>query len=126
MTKPKAMPKKHAASKTTEGGKKKKQVQFVMDSGLKADLDIQRERNSSDLAIPKATFTRNFRNLVKEMGVTNRFTSEAVVAIQEVSEAFLVSIFEDTEQAAKHCKRKTIQVEDMQLVADMRIKRRRF
>jgi histone H3 len=39
-----------------------------------------------------------------------RFQSSAIGALQEASEAYLVSLFEDTNLAAIHAKRVTIQV----------------
>ena len=42
-----------------------------------------------------------------------RFQSSAVMALQEASEAYLVSLFEDTNLAAIHAKRVTIQPKDL-------------
>ena len=46
-----------------------------------------------------------------------RFQSSAVMALQEASEAYLVSLFEDTNLAAIHAKRVTIQPKDVQCVS---------
>ena len=42
-----------------------------------------------------------------------RFQSSAVMALQEAAEAYLVSLFEDTNLAAIHAKRVTIQPKDL-------------
>ncbi|KAJ3887212.1 hypothetical protein GG344DRAFT_68999 [Lentinula edodes] len=44
-----------------------------------------------------------------------RFQSSAVMALQEAAEAYLVSLFEDTNLAAIHAKRVTIQPKDLAL-----------
>ena len=46
-----------------------------------------------------------------------RFQSSAVMALQEAAEAYLVSLFEDTNLAAIHAKRVTIQPKDLVRVA---------
>lgn len=43
------------------------------------------------------------------------FQSSAVMALQEVAEAYLVSLFEDTHLAAIHAKRLTTQAKDLAL-----------
>jgi histone H3 len=49
-----------------------------------------------------------------------RFQASAVLALQEASEAYLVQLFEDTQMAAIHAKRITIQVKDMFLARRLR------
>ena len=65
-----------------------------------------------------------FQRLVKEISATicpeKRFQSAAIAAIQEASEAYLVSLFEDTNLCAIHAKRVTIRKEDMQLARRIR------
>ncbi|PVU93550.1 hypothetical protein BB561_003196 [Smittium simulii] len=48
------------------------------------------------------------------------FQSSAIGALQEASEAYLVSLFEDTNLAAIHAKRVTIQPKDIQLARRLR------
>ncbi|KAM5544314.1 hypothetical protein V8D89_001974, partial [Ganoderma adspersum] len=50
-----------------------------------------------------------------------RFQSSAVMALQEASEAYLVSLFEDTNLAAIHAKRVTIQPKDLALARRLRV-----
>ena len=49
-----------------------------------------------------------------------RFQSAALSAIQEAAEAYLTSLFEDTNLAAIHAKRVTIQPKDLLLAYRLR------
>ncbi|KAI8854276.1 histone H3 type 1 [Chytridium lagenaria] len=49
-----------------------------------------------------------------------RFQSSAIGALQEAAEAYLVGLFEDTNLAAIHAKRVTIQPKDIQLARRLR------
>jgi histone H3 len=49
-----------------------------------------------------------------------RWQSQAVLALQEATEAYLVGLFEDTNLCAIHAKRITIMVKDMQLARRIR------
>jgi len=44
-----------------------------------------------------------------------RFQSQAILALQEAAEAYMVSLFEDTNLVAIHAKRVTIMSRDLQL-----------
>lgn len=49
-----------------------------------------------------------------------RWQSQAIMALQEAAEAFLVHLFEDTNLCAIHAKRVTIMQKDMQLARRLR------
>ena len=49
-----------------------------------------------------------------------RVSNDAVNALQEAAEAYMVSIFEDSTLCAIHAKRVTIMVKDMQLARRLR------
>jgi histone H3/H4 len=49
-----------------------------------------------------------------------RFASNAIFALQEASEAYLVGLLEDTNLCAIHAKRVTITVHDMRLARRIR------
>lgn len=49
-----------------------------------------------------------------------RFQSQAILALQESAEAYLVSLFEDTNLCAIHAKRVTIMTKDLQLAKRIR------
>jgi len=50
----------------------------------------------------------------------NRWQSQAIVALQEATEAFLVNLFHDANLCAIHAKRVTIQQKDIQLARRLR------
>jgi len=49
-----------------------------------------------------------------------RWQSQAIMALQEAAEAFVVHLFEDTNLLAIHAKRVTIMAKDMQLARRIR------
>ena len=53
-------------------------------------------------------------------GATMRWQSQAIMALQEAAEAFLVALFEDTNLCAIHAKRVTIMQKDIQLARRIR------
>jgi histone H3/H4 len=59
-------------------------------------------------------------DIVSDYKTDLRFQSSAVMALQEAAEAYLVSLFEDTNLAAIHAKRVTIQPKDLQLARRLR------
>ena len=59
-------------------------------------------------------------SLVSDFKQDLRFQSTAILALQEASEAYLVSLFEDTNLCAIHAKRVTIMPKDIQLARRLR------
>ncbi|KAI5479728.1 hypothetical protein MNV49_002989 [Pseudohyphozyma bogoriensis] len=108
--------------------------------GTVALREIRRYQKSTELLIrklplvplplpsilPQLTlfFDRSFQRLVREIAqdfkTDLRFQSSAVMALQESAEAYLVSLFEDTNLAAIHAKRVTIMPKDIQLARRLR------
>lgn len=88
--------------------------------GTVALREIRRYQRSTDLLIKKLPFQRLVREITQEFMPGARFSSDAIVALQEASEAFLVSTFEDTKLAAIHARRITITPQDMRLVQKVR------
>ncbi len=66
------------------------------------------------------SFQRLVREIAQDFKTDLRFQSSAVMALQESAEAYLVSLFEDTNLAAIHAKRVTIQPKDIQLARRLR------
>jgi histone H3 len=89
--------------------------------GTVALREIRKYQKSGDLLIRKLPFNR----LVREVGqdfsqsykhpIDLRFQASAILALQEAAEAYLVSLYEDTNLCAIHAKRVTIMPKDMQL-----------
>ena len=60
------------------------------------------------------------QEIASEMNFGIRYTMDAVVCLQEASEAYLVSLFKDTNLCAIHTKRVTIMPKDIQLACRIR------
>ena len=60
------------------------------------------------------------REIAQQFKSDLRFQSQAVLALQEACEAYLVGLFEDTNLCAIHAKRVTIMPKDMQLARRIR------
>ena len=98
--------------------------------GTVALREIRKYQKSTELLIRKMPFQRlvkevSFFYLIlfqvsSEFKTDLRFQSSAILALQEASEAYLVSLFEDTNLCAIHAKRVTIMPKDMQLARRIR------
>ncbi len=60
------------------------------------------------------------RDIAQDYKSDLRFQAQAVLALQEAAEAYLVGLFEDTNLCAIHAKRVTIMPKDMQLARRIR------
>jgi histone H3 len=60
------------------------------------------------------------REIATEFKNDLRFQGTAILALQEATEAYVVSLFEDTNLAAIHAKRVTIMPKDIQLARRIR------
>eukprot|EP00842_Homolaphlyctis_polyrhiza_P000317 jgi/Hompol1/1286/HPOL_001120-RA len=88
--------------------------------GTVALREIRRYQKSTELLIRKLPFQRLVREIAQDFKTDLRFQSSAIGALQEASEAYLVGLFEDTNLAAIHAKRVTIQPKDIQLARRLR------
>jgi histone H3 len=76
--------------------------------GTVALREIRRYQKSTELLIRKLPFQRLVREIAQDFKSDLRFQSSAIGALQESVEAYLVSLFEDTNLCAIHAKRVTI------------------
>ena len=83
--------------------------------GTVALREIRRYQKSTNLLIRKLPFQRLVREIAQESKMDLRFQGSAILAIQEASEAFLVSLFENANLCAIHARRVTITPRDMLL-----------
>ena len=75
--------------------------------------------------MPRAPFQRLVRDIAQQAAAHEmRFQSQALVALQEASEAYITGLFEDTQLCAIHANRVTVQRKDMQLARRIRGDRR--
>src|SRR5271163_3941892 len=93
--------------------------------GTIALREIRRYQQSTDLLMLKLPFSRLVREICGDIlphsaAMTLRWQSQAIQALQEAAEAFLVHLFEDTNLCAIHAKRVTIMQKDIQLARRIR------
>jgi histone H3 len=88
--------------------------------GTAALREIRKYQKSTELLIRKLPFQRLVREVAQDFKSDLRFNSHAIMALQEASEAYLTSLFEDTNLCAIHAKRVTICPKDMQLARRIR------
>jgi histone H3/H4 len=78
------------------------------------------DEEKEEFLIPKLSFKRLVQEIGQDFAVDLRFQPEALSALQQVSEEYLIQLFEDTQKCATHAKRDTITPQDMQLVRSLR------
>ena len=83
--------------------------------GTGALRDICHFQKSTALLIRKLPFQRLVREIAQDFKTDLRFQSAAILCLQEAVEAYLVSLFEDTNLCAIHARRVTIMPKDIQL-----------
>ena len=109
---------KKLVSRRNEPEKKKKVRRHR--PGVVALKDIRKYQKTTELLITRLPFQRLCREIAQDYKVDIRFKPSAVMALQEAAEAYLVSLFEDTNLAAIHAKRVTIQPKDLALARRLR------
>ncbi|XP_038607605.1 histone H3-like centromeric protein A isoform X1 [Tachyglossus aculeatus] len=84
--------------------------------------EIRRLQKSTNLLIRKTPFARLVREvcLSYTRGVDFRWQSQALLALQEAAEAFLVHLFEDSYLCSLHARRVTLFPRDIQLARRIR------
>jgi len=73
--------------------------------------------------MPRAPFQRLVRDICGKLFAGKadfRFQSQALLAMQEAAESYLVGLFEDTNLCAIHANRKTIMKKDLALARRIR------
>ena len=83
--------------------------------GIMALCEIRHYQKSSTLLIRKLPFQRLVREIAQDFKTDLRFQAAAILCLQEVAEAYLVGLFEDTNLCVIHAKRVTISPRDLQL-----------
>lgn len=88
--------------------------------GTVALREIRKYQRSTDLLIRRLPFQRLVREIAQEFKSDARFQGSAILALQEASEAYLVSLFEDVNLCAIHARRVTIMPRDIMLARRIR------
>jgi len=82
--------------------------------GMRPLREVREYQHNTELLFPKIAFQRLVREISMKMGPF-RFEVQALLALQEASEMFLVGLFEDAGLCALHGRRVTIMPRDLQL-----------
>ena len=106
------------SQKTTASQKERKERRNR--PGTVALREIRKYQKSTDLLLPRAPFQRVVREITGDYDPDLRFAAQALIALQEAAEAYLVGLFEDTQLCAIHAKRVTVQKKDMELARRIR------
>ena len=89
--------------------------------GQVAIREIRRYQKSTELMIRKAPFQRLIKEIATvDLSLKYRFQESAVLALQEASEAYLITLFSDCQLLAIHGKRVTVMPKDMWLALRIR------
>eukprot|EP00405_Crypthecodinium_cohnii_P022013 CAMPEP_0206477500 /NCGR_PEP_ID=MMETSP0324_2-20121206/35418_1 /ASSEMBLY_ACC=CAM_ASM_000836 /TAXON_ID=2866 /ORGANISM="Crypthecodinium cohnii, Strain Seligo" /LENGTH=166 /DNA_ID=CAMNT_0053953473 /DNA_START=68 /DNA_END=568 /DNA_ORIENTATION=- len=87
---------------------------------LTAMEEIRKLQKSSDFMVRKLPFQRLVREVTRTINEDLRFQASAIEALQEASESYLVSLFEDSNLCAVHGKRVTVMARDLALAQRLR------
>jgi histone H3 len=111
---------KLGAHMKNQSQKKKTPQKKKFRPGTVALREIRRYQKSAELLIRRLPFQRLVREIAQDfMGELN-FRADAILALQEAAEAYLVCLFDDTNLCAIHAKRVTIMPKDIQLARRIR------
>merc|ERR1712110_334113 len=100
------------------GMKEKRKLRYK--PGTVTLREIKRYQKTTDMLLPRAPFQRLVRGITMDMDHSLRFQSQALQALQEATEAYIVGLFEDTNLCAIHAKRMTVMKKDMDLARRIR------
>jgi len=89
-------------------------------AGTVALREVKRYQKTVDNLLPRAPFQRLVRSICVDLDHEIRFQSQALLALQEASEAYIVGVFEDTNLCAIHANRVTVMKKDMDLARRIR------
>lgn len=103
-----------------EGGIKGDKIKRKFKAGTIALREVKKYQKQLDCVLPRAPFMRLVKSITLEVNDMMRYSSDAIQALQEASEHYLVGVFEDTNLCCIHANRSTIQKKDMQLARRIR------
>ncbi|XP_075439767.1 histone H3-like centromeric protein A [Ascaphus truei] len=90
--------------------------------GKKALMEIRKYQKNGKLLIERAPFSRLVREICVKLKpqLELRWQAEALLALQEAAEAYIVSLFQDSGLCSAHSKGATLRVEDLKLCRRIR------
>jgi histone H3 len=86
--------------------------------------EIHKYQKNTDLLIRKAPFQHLVKEIATNLKSDLQMQSTALLALQEASEAYLVRLFEDSNECAIHAKCVMIMPKDIKLAQSIRGERR--
>lgn len=92
---------------------------FKYKNGDRAQADVIKLQNTTDLLLPKASFKRLVKDIAHGFQDDIRVSSNAMQVLQEAAEAHVVSLLKCTRKVASHSCRDIIKVSDMILAREM-------
>ncbi|XP_065646646.1 histone H3-4 isoform X2 [Hydra vulgaris] len=105
-------------NKTTSKSRNDTTTHRRIKPGIKALKEIRYYQKTDHLLIPKLSFCRVVKEIIISTSKSDfRIQSQALAALQEATEAFMVRYMQDANMCAIHANRVTIQPKDMKLVA---------
>lgn len=115
-------------SNQSKSRKRTKKSKVVMDQRSQQQLKITRNafneirfyQNTTQVLIPRRNFSRLVREIVAKHDATYRMRVEALEALQEAAESFLIHYLSDSSLCTAHAKRVTLMREDMRLVRNLK------
>ncbi|MEE6460685.1 hypothetical protein FKM82_001071 [Ascaphus truei] len=89
---------------------------------MRALMEIRIYQKTGNLLIERAPFSRLVREISMKYRpqVELRWQAEALLALQEAAEAYMVSLFQDSCLCSAHSKGTTLRVEDLKLARRIR------
>lgn len=97
-----------------------KEVKRRFKPGTVALREIRKYQRDVSNLIPRAPFQKLVRSICSGIDNELRFQSQALVALQEAAEAYVVGLFEDTNLCCLHANRMTVMKKDMDLARRIR------
>ena len=88
--------------------------------GTVALREIRKYQRSTDLLLAQLPFQRLVREIAQDYRADHRFQRAAIKILQEVTEIYMVELFEDANLLAASAKRVTIMPKDIQLARRLR------
>jgi histone H3/H4 len=87
-------------------------------AGTNVDREIKKLQSTTHNLLKVAPFSRLVKETITRMsgGKSFRVQSEAITALMQASEAYLITLFEASYMCTNHAKRVTLKADDMQLV----------
>ena len=107
-----------AIKKTAPASGGVKKMRFK--AGTVALREVKKFQRSTKLLLPRASVQRVVREIAQGIDHEMRFQAQALMAVQEAAEAYLVGLFEDANLCAIHAKRTTLFDKDMKLARRIR------